>query len=298
LTEAINLWTNKEISDPGYYHHDLLRQLSHVFRVKPRLQEHRANGSKTHVFMMFARHLFLNQDWLKSLVGSKIMVCHDAYLNFMPESPYCGSWTQLYRNCNFDLIICSGKETTNRMREVGMPAVWVPKGCNAEFLDVPNTGNGRIGYFSQPIAEQETGKFLYFYRSRHEMVGAVAGHVEEIACKVPDFSRTISQFSAVITSDATMKEPMAKQFECSALGAVVIRDRTPELYELGYIDGESVLYYDDVREINKIIDAYKNTGLLEVMGAKAREIARKHTWAHRAEEIAKWVRHYLVYRIF
>jgi hypothetical protein len=249
--------------------------------------------------MVLARWLFQNAEWLKSLSGPKIIVEHDAYLNFMPQSPYYKCWTKLYRACNFDLIISSGKETTYRLREEGLPAVWVPKGTNAEFLTVPNQSRGTMGYFACPIAEQETGNQFYFYESRYKMAKKLQGVIGPIACPFGEFASVVSGYSGVATNDETMNEPMAKQFECSALGSVVIRDYQPELEDLGYKHKESVLFYHDFDELMEIIDYYKNhADELMVMGNNARKVAANHTWTHRAHEISKWVRHYHPTRAF
>lgn len=298
METSINLWTSPLINDPKFYHHEMIVRLSEAFGVSPRV-DYENGRSGVHVLMVLARWLFVNQEWFKGLTGPKVIVEHDAYLNFMPSSPYFGKWTELYRNCNFDLIISSGKETTERLRDQGLPAVWVPKGSNSGFLGVDNRGEGRLGYFSLPIAERETGRKFYFYQSRHEMCSMVESLIDPIACEVEDFPSTVSGFSGVVTNDETMREPMAKQFECSALGAVVIRERRPELLDLGYRDGESVIFYDRISDLPDIVDFYsKNPELLIEMGKNARIVASGATWKHRAKQVAKWVLPYLPGRIY
>lgn len=294
----VNLWTSPEIADPAFYHHDLLRRLGEVFCVKPST-DHRPGVVGVHVTMVLARWLFANQEWFRSLQGPKVVVEHDAYLNFLPDSHYHGCWTRLYRNCNFDLIVSSGKRTTERLREEGLPAVWVPKGADEGFLKVPNTGAGNLGYFSRPVAEQGAGARLHFYESRHAMSDWLEGVVAPLWCQVDRFKDVVASFSGVVTNDATMGEPMAKQFECSALGAAVVRDRQDELYDLGYVEGESVVSYDTFPQLMEIVDHFaSDPGKLVAIGAAARKVAEDHTWTHRAREVARWVRPYCKERIY
>lgn len=131
------------------------------------------------------------------------------------------------------------------------------------------------------------------------MCSMVESLIDPIACEVEDFPSTVSGFSGVVTNDETMREPMAKQFECSALGAVVIRERRPELLDLGYRDGESVIFYDRISDLPDIVDFYsKNPELLIEMGKNARIVASGATWKHRAKQVAKWVLPYLPGRIY
>jgi hypothetical protein len=296
----INLWTRPEIATPTFYHSAFLRELSKVFRVDP-IMRGTGDEDSCHVLMVLARWLFEHQNWFRSLKGPRIIIEHDAYLNFMPSSQYYKCWTRLYRNCNFDLIISSGKVTTERLREEGLPAVWVPKGCNTEFCDVKNQFSGQVGYFGYPIAEQETGKKFDFYESRGKMSEFIDNRLPLIGCEFKDFSDTVSQYSAAVTNDETMCEPMAKQFECSAMGCLMIRDKQPELYDLGFVEGESILSYENFDELAELCDMYTKEearGDLKRMQKKARYVARNHTWEHRAKEVYTLVKPYMKDRIF
>jgi hypothetical protein len=298
----INLWTSPYIADPNFYHHDCLRQLGKTFGVQPmRAGKGTGEEGKCHVLMVLASWLFENQSWFRSLRGPKIIVEHDAYLNFMPESPFYKCWTRLYRTCNFHLLISSGKKTTEKLREEGIPTVWVPKGCNKEFLDVENSFSGRMGFFGKPIAEQETDKQFYFYKSRYEMSGLVEGNLPMIACQAIEFPKTIAGYSACLTNDATMGEPMAKQFEVSALGAAVIREQQDELLDLGFVNHESVIMYNSWDEMMELCQYYvreDTRAMLESIQRKAKEVARQHTWEHRAKEVYQEVQPFIKEKIY
>lgn len=284
----IHLWTSPFIKDPGFYHHDMLKQLSRTLGAKPRIDYVEGIGG-VHVFMVLSSWLFKHQGWFRSLRGPKVLIEHDAYLNFMPESPHYRAWNSLYRNSKFDLLLSSGKGTTERLLGEGIPAAWVPKGTNSGFLDTPSVAGG-IGYFSCPIAEQDAGRSFYFYKSRHDMGKAVKDILTPIACSFADFPTVVSRLSAVVTDDRTMREPMAKHFECSALGTAVIRDLQPELYDLGYVEGESVISYADPLELPDLVVRWlARPEELAKIGSNAREVARGHTWTHRAKQVSDHV---------
>ena len=293
----IHFWVSPEINLPSYYHQALVTELSSVLQAPPRKPDGTEEG--VHVLTVLARWLFDNHAWFKQLKGPRIIVEHDAYLNFMPDSPYYKCWTRLYRHCNFDLIISSGKETTDRLREDGLPAMWVPKGCNKEFLEVDNEFTGEIGYFGKPIAEQETGKQFHFYKSRYEMSSVLEGRLPLMASDDLSFSDMVRKYSATVTDDSTMQEPMAKHFECSAMGCAVIRDRQKELYDLGYEDNVSMASFGDYNEMLEIIEYYqKNPDHLREIQRNAIEVTRGQTWQHRAKSIYQCVKPYLRNRVF
>lgn len=297
----IYLWTRPEINTPSFYHYSALVELSKAFSVEPRQAGKSVAEPGLHVLMVPCRWLFENVNWFRGLSGPKLIVEHDAYLNFLNDSPWYRGYTRFYRATNFDLLISSGKQTTNKLREEGIPTTWVPKGCNPEFLNVSNAFNGRIGYFGLPILEREVGKRVHFYESRHEMSDRLRDRLPIIASEVASFPDTVKTFAAGVQNDATMGEPMAKHFECSAMGCAVIRDRQDELIDLGYVNHESMIMYDDFDEMSEMITYYgnpRNRDLLEGIQKKAIEVSRNQTWTHRAQQVFELAKPYLRNRVF
>lgn len=300
----ISVWSRPEITSPAFYHSCFVRAICEVFQVDVSNAGHSPemeDSNPINILIVPARWLFANQGWFRSLPGIKILVEHDAYLNFMPESPWHRCWTKLYRQCNFDLLLSSGRTTTDRLREDGLPAIWLPKGTDKKYLTVENKNSGKVGYFGLPILEREVGKPVHFYESRHQMSDQLRDRLPLIASTFEDFHKVIPEFSAGVQNDATMGEPMAKHFEASAMGCAVIRDTQDELKELGYVDHESMICYEDWDEMREMIQYYgkeSNRDKLEAIQSRGREVSENHTWHHRAQQILEVVKPYIRNRTF
>ena len=131
------------------------------------------------------------------------------------------------------------------------------------------------------------------------MSSFLEGKIPLMASDSLGFPEMVCKYSAAVTDDSTMREPMAKHFECSALGCAVIRDRQPELYDLGYEDNVSMASYENYNEMLEIIDYYqKNPEHLRELQYNAVQVTRGHTWEHRAKEIYQLVKPYLRNRVF
>ena len=259
-----------------------------VFNTKALRSKDANNDEAIHVTFMYAKWLFENSEWLTSLNGPKVIIEHDGYINFMHKSVY-GSreWTKLHRRTGYDLLLCSGKRITEMFLEDNVPCEWLPKGYSDYFMDHENSLSGTIGYFDRPMAEWKDEKEQPYYRSRHQMtkyIRANCSKIRSIKCTYRTFPHTLSKYSAVCLNDACMKEPMAKHFECAAVGCVPIRDPQPELLELGY-DERSMITYESFDELKEIVSYYtKNPDQLIPMQKATREVTSPHTWRKRVEQ--------------
>lgn len=280
----IRLFSEPILNNPKFYHYNFLEELQNALST---VAVNTCDSSyAVNLFFCRFRTLFGRQAWFKSIVGPKIIIEHDAYLNFMPNTEFYKSWTRFYHAVNFDLIISSGKRTTELLQMDGIPATWVPKGTNKKYLDYPLVHSGRIGAFTVPYSERVGGEKYYWYKSRHEMAESLKHDLDVISCPTAKFGDIVSKYAGACMNDATMQEPMAKHFECSALGCVPIRDDLPELYELGL--GESMIVYQDFDEMNSKIEFYlKNPNSLSGIQVKCKEVAKNHTWRVRAEQVRK-----------
>lgn len=242
-------------------------------------------------------------DW-GSFSGSRVMVDHDAYNNY-PDlgqaQGLLGQWPVEFRRHRFDLLICSGREVTERLCRDDINARWVPKGYDpALFHDEQGERNGwctfgtlwraRAAMFTR-IRSADVA--LQRLSVPYEQLGTELNRF--IACIVCNMGAKVRlgklgrfanrRWPGILTEMLPGIEPMIKNFEAAAAGCAVFADWIPELEQLGFIDGENVVFYRDLDElVEKVRDA--DDQRLRIIGsAGATLAASRHTWRHRAEQI-------------
>ena len=79
---------------------------------------------------------------------------------------------------------------------------------------------------------------------------------------------------------------MEKHFEVSGCGCVPITNHIPELKDLGYVDGETMVDYNCFEELVEKINYYTvNIEELKHIAMVSEEFTRsKHSWTHRMKD--------------
>lgn len=299
MNKKYTLYTNKNIYNPKWQLSDFMRSMEKTFKTKMQFVEEKPNGPKSiNLIFVLATWIRDNPEWLPSLKGKNIIIEHDSYMNFLKNSPFYKFWTNLYNKGHFGMLICSGKKITEQFKEEGLHCEWVPKGCADYFFSYKNKYTGEIGCFAPPFGGRKTSKFisgppkLYnqpaeHYKSRYEMIGILSkfDKIRTISAPYREWPELMTNISAVCMNDKSMNEPMAKHFECSALGVVPIRDRQNELLDLGY-DDKSMIIYDNMEDLKDILRYYfKNPEKLIPIQKAAVKATLPHTWDARCNQI-------------
>ena len=144
-------------------------------------------------------------DW-EGYPGPRIMLAHDtcrSYMQIAPGSDTLGMWPPMIHRQGFDLVLVSGKRVCELLRADGVPAVWMPKAYAADWLFDTGTDRGGIGYYGTP------------YPARRAMLD----HLDRSSVAVTGFS------------------------EVAAAGTAPFCDPTPELTDLGFLDGHTAVVY-------------------------------------------------------
>ena len=77
-----------------------------------------------------------------------------------------------------------------------------------------------------------------------------------------------------------------RSFETIGMGTVLLTNRNPQYYELGFIDGINCLMYETPQELCSKIETFsKNDKVLDMIGKMGLDLARKHTYLARAKKI-------------
>lgn len=116
--------------------------------------------------------------------------------------------------------------------------------------------------------------------------------VSRIDFSYPRMPDVLKYYSAAIICDRGLREPMMKHFEVAALGLAPFRDDEcqEELQEHGYHDGESMVLYRDVGELQEKMRFYGDRpNVLNRIQEQARQVTRAHTWERRADELIQFL---------
>jgi hypothetical protein len=246
-------------------------------------------------------------DWAE-YTGPRIQMDTDASSDFTLDSRYTGTWPNAFRRHRFDHLVVSGLRAVEHFEAGGIPTSWLPKACDGErFRDLGRWRDG-IGHFGS------------LYRSRQAMLrylrraGCPVEHVqvpyERLNDRLNDFNgvvaatleahvrwgklgraveRKLPGAALVLGSDI---EPMLKTFEIGGAGAAPLLAPSPDLAELGFVDGSSAVIWQDFAELADVVRSCANEPeSMHRIGRAAHSLVhQRHTWDHRALELAAIIR--------
>ena len=250
-------------------------------------------------------------DW-EDFHGPRLWFEQDAYQNFLSiaNSRYRGRFPKTFRRWKFDVLVSTGRQTRDLLREAGVTAVWIPKAYNdRKICDLGLPDRHGLAHFGS----------RYPARLRAlDLLDRSGICVENFSCDYEELNRHLNRFLAclVCTMDlygsgfvpvrawrfvpSMLKvlrpgiEPMSKNFEVAGAGCAPVCDYVPELEELGFIEGHSMVSYRDGPElIEKVKHYLDNPNDLRRIGQTAATLVKsRHTWRHRALEFDRLIRRY------
>jgi hypothetical protein len=249
-------------------------------------------------------------DWA-SFDGLRVLLDHDAYLSYgtmARPSPYLGKWPEVFRRHRFDVLLASGKHVTELLVDDGVDAVWIPKGFDdtrLHDLGLPRAGICTFGtdYASRQIALarlQHAHEPVERFRCSFEELNATLNrYAASVVCNLSAFwrapfradslpGRTIAKYAPNVGFRlGPGLEPMIKNFEVAGAGCAPIADWIPELRDLGFEDGATVVAYHDADELVERVRHFRTRpDELVAIGRDAARLCRaRHTWDHRAEQM-------------
>jgi len=232
--------------------------------------------------------------------GLRVLFEEDAVQRY---SPYIGDgqktdFPRIVAKLGFDVMVSTGKAVTERLRAEAIDAQWIPKGFDREhFLD---RDKGRAGLCH----------FGSLYPARAAMLQRMARAgiaIEHLHVPFAALNDSLNQFVGCLICNGELAgarllppsvllwpgvpkrlvpglEPMIKNFEVAAAGCAPICDDIPELADLGFIDGDTMVSYRTLRELLDKLAHYRSRPEdLRAVGRRAAALARaQHTWDHRA----------------
>jgi hypothetical protein len=250
-------------------------------------------------------------DW-HGFDGLRVMYDHDAFYNYATLGSLQGAWTSTFARHCFDLLVCTGLRTAEMLTADGIRAAWVPKGYDPRrFKDVGHTREGVCTFGSRYPARAAMVSHL----RRHEVA------FDEFRVPYEDLNERLNQYAGCLICNFDGRyrfgriggrlarvhdgaparfllrprpgfETMLKNYESAASGCAVFCDSLPELSQLGFVDGDTVIVYETFDELVDQVRAYEqDLDALRAIGRRGAALClSRHTWTHRAGELADVVK--------
>jgi hypothetical protein len=247
-------------------------------------------------------------DWA-GYEGPRIQLDWDAWYDLANfDTRYRGTWTVNFRRHRFDHLVVSGLRLVGHFEERGITTSWLPKACDGGvFRDL---GGPREG----------VGHFGTLYRSRRAMLRYLhrAGcSIKHIDVPYERLNDRLNDFSGVVASmlDARVRwgrlgraverrwpgaalvlgvdlEPMQKTFEIGGAGAAPLIAPSPDLPRLGFVHGITAVIWQDFAELADEVRSHVDEPdrLHRIGRAASHLVLQRHTWDHRALELAAIIR--------
>ncbi len=195
-------------------------------------------------------------DW-GSFSGRRVMYDFDTNANYhlLSVGEYRGEWPEVFRRHRFDTLVCTGKAVTEMLRADGVHAVWLPKGYDPARLHPLGATRAGLCEFGQSYpsrramrAELDRAGVPYTRFSDHDGLNDQLNRY--LGCLICNRAGAVGRGPARLVNRvwptrgirlAPGIEPMGKNFEVAAAGCAPIADWIPELADLGFVDGETMV---------------------------------------------------------
>jgi len=216
-------------------------------------------------------------DW-KDFTGKRIMYDFDTCQNYgcgIGSSSYKGEWPIVYKTQKFNFLICTGKKTTDSLKEEWVNAYWIPKAFDGDLF-----------YDKEEERIKEVSWYGNMYLERRAMNDFLKKHhidLQRINCFYHSLNNALNEYKICCMYNGI--EPMIKQFETAASGCVPFCNSIPELFDLGFKDGKNMVEYKTFEELVEKLNYYlKQPDELNKIGRVAAKLAKeKHSWLNRME---------------
>lgn len=238
--------------------------------------------------------------------GARVFYDMDSCQNFsaVAGTDLLGKWPPVFRANDFHVLVCTGKEVAERYRAEGVHSYWIPKGYDAErIFDKEEIGRRDVGHYGtyRPARRamcaylDRRGLRYTPFSSRFEalndrlnqFLGCIVCNMEVAGARwIPP--RLLRRVPTRWLRPVQGPEPMIKNFEVGGAGCAPIVDDMPELHDLGFEDGKTMVSYSSFRELADKLEHYATRGEdLRSIGRNAAELCRsQHTWDHRARALS------------
>ncbi|MEB0123171.1 glycosyltransferase [Pseudomonas sp. CCI1.2] len=181
-------------------------------------------------------------------VPNLVILEHDAYQNYIP-CKYTGKFSAHYRKLPWVRVISSGFMVSERLREEGVDAVFVPKGYDQNLLqDQGRKRDIELAFVGSTNSVAYSGR-----KALLEELGRVETLVVTRTKSGEEYRDTLNRIQFFVSADVGMGEYMIKNFEAMACGCVLLAfdQGAAENSALGLIDMQNVVLYSSIPQLQE-----------------------------------------------
>ncbi|KAF0862557.1 glycosyltransferase [Pseudomonas sp. LD120] len=212
-------------------------------------------------------------------VPNLVILEHDAYQNYI-ACKYTGKFSAHYRRLSWVRVISSGHMVTERLREEGFDAVFVPKGYDQALLQ--EQGRERdieLAFVGSTNSVAYSGR-----KALLDELAQVESLVVTRTNSGEEYCATLNRIRYFVSADVGMGEYMIKNFEAMACGCVLLAfdQGAAENQALGFQDMVNVVLYKDIPQLQSKLAALRaNPQLAADIACSGRDLAvNQFSFAH------------------
>ena len=181
-------------------------------------------------------------------IPNLVILEHDAYQNYIP-CKYTGKFSVHYRKLPWARVISSGFMVSERLRQEGFDAVFVPKGYDQTLLnDQGRERDIELAFVGSTNSVAYSGR-----KALLDELGQVENLVVTRTSSGEDYCATLNRIRYFVSADVGMGEYMIKNFEAMACGCVLLAfdQGEAENRALGFEDMHNVVLYGSIAQLQE-----------------------------------------------
>lgn len=199
-------------------------------------------------------------------VPNLVILEHDAYQNYISWK-YAGKFSKHYAKLPWARVISSGYVVSERLRQEGFDAVFVPKGYDQTVLaDHGLERDIELGFIGSIKSDA--------YSERKALLVKLAEVEDLVVTRTSsgeDYRNMLNRIRFFVSADVGMGEYMIKNFEAMACGCVLFAwdQGEAENQALGFIDMENLVFYRSLDELRSKLERLRSDPALAARIAAA-----------------------------
>lgn len=187
-----------------------------------------------------------------------VILEHDAYQNYIP-CKYTGKFSAHYRRMPWVRVISSGAQVSQRLRDEGFDACFVPKGYDQALLT--HQGGERdieLAFVGSTKSVAYSGR-----KALLDELGCLENLLVTKTESGQEYCNTLNRIRFFVSADVGMGEYMIKNFEAMACGCVLLAYDHGDLENsaLGFVDMHNLVLYRSVAELREKLNLLRQDPL-------------------------------------